>query len=776
MHSSHAQGARWVQAGPVLGLAGTGALLVALGSTVGLARSGWLCGVAAAAVVTGLLSVGLLRAQRPLGPADRITLARAVLVCGVTALALSSPLGATRWTMVALAAVALVLDNVDGRVARRTGSASALGARFDMEVDALLILVLSIDVSRQLGAWVLLIGAARYLLLAAQVVAPWLRGPAPTRYWCKVVAAVEGVVLTTAAAQVVPTGVAALAVGIALALLAESFGREVIWLWRRRPATRSRRVPPWVVTASAAVFVWSALLAPGVGPGTGAWVLEQVPIEAVALLLLALVLPGRLRSAGATTVGAALAVLVLVHALDVGFELALGRPFQPLTDWTYARSLDGLLRQSLGHGRTLALLIATALAAVTLVVLLPLALRRLASVASRRRGAGLLATSVLAAVWTTSAYLGLEARPGAPVAAAGTVRLAVQHARQIESSVHDGRRFALAASSDPLQDVSPDGLLAGLHGKDVLFVFVESYGRVALEGPTSAPVLRTLDHGTAGLRASGYSARSGFLTSPTFGGISWLAHATLQSGMWVDTQGRYDALMRTDRMTLSRAFGQAGWRTVADVPSNRGAWPDGSTFYRYDKVYGGDGVGYAGPSFSYASMPDQYTLAAFGRLELDRRDRPPVMAEIDLVSSHTPWAPLPRMVPWDAVGNGSVFDPMPAQGQSPAVVWQHPVDVRRAYAQSIAYSLDALVSFVRQSSDPDLVVVALGDHQPATVVSGANASHDVPVSVIARDPAVLHRIAGWGWQPGLRPSPTAPVWPMDAFRDRFLAAFGSGAT
>ena len=71
------------------------------------------------------------------------------------------------------------------------------------------------------------------------------------------------------------------------------------------------------------------------------------------------------------------------------------------------------------------------------------------------------------------------------------------------------------------------------------------------------------------------------------------------------------------------------------------------------------------------------------------------------------------------------------------------------------------------------LLVVLGDHQPATIVTGQGPSHDVPISVIAHDPAVLNRIAGWGFQDGLRPRPQAPVWPMSAFRDRFLTAFGS---
>jgi hypothetical protein len=294
-----------------------------------------------------------------------------------------------------------------------------------------------------------------------------------------------------------------------------------------------------------------------------------------------------------------------------------------------------------------------------------------------------------------------------------------------------------------------------------------------VQGSSFSPgVDAVLRSGTQTLRAAGFDSRSAFLTSPTFGGISWLAHSTLQSGLWIDTQQRYNQLVASDRFTLSDAFKRAGWRTVGDVPSNPGDWPQGRTFYHYDQLYNARNVGYAGPSFSYADMPDQYTLAAFQRLELAKPDHPPVMAEIDLVSSHTPWTPLPHMVPWGNVGDGSIFDGMPAQGPTPDQVWRDANSVRTMYGRSVEYSLSALISFVQQAHDDNLVLVVLGDHQPATVVSGTGAGHDVPITIIAHDPDVLARISSWGWQDGMLPGPNAPVWRMDAFRDRFLSAYG----
>ena len=137
----------------------------------------------------------------------------------------------------ALATAALVLDFVDGRVARRTGTASGLGARFDGEIDAFLILALSVYVAQTVGAWVLLIGAARYVFLAAGWLLWWMRATLPPREWRKVVAATQGVTLTIAAAGVLPADLTRAMLAVALALLAESFGRDVWWLWRHRQAS-----------------------------------------------------------------------------------------------------------------------------------------------------------------------------------------------------------------------------------------------------------------------------------------------------------------------------------------------------------------------------------------------------------------------------------------------------------------------------------------------------------------------------------------------------------
>jgi phosphatidylglycerophosphate synthase len=707
-----------------------------------------------------------------LGPADRITLVRAWLtavVAGLTAAAaagqeVTGPLAVT-------ASIALVLDLVDGWVARRTGTVTALGARFDMEVDALLVLVLSVHVGASAGWWVLGLGLARYAVLLAGLAALWLRGQVAPQYWRKVVAAVQGVALTTAASGVLVQPVTLAVLAVAAALLALSFGTEVAELWLVRDGRRHPGdVPPVgrvVGVTAALVAVWFAFAGPDRVSDLSPWSLLVLPLDAVVLLGVVAVAPARLLRWLTTTVGVGLAVVVLVRLLDLGFDWALARPFHPATEWTYAGPAAHLLADATNP-------VVAGLAVVGLVVIaagalvgLPRALRVLARPVRRHRSRSLRVCAALCAAWAVAAATGWPAGPRGTVAGTGAVGAATHQVAMARTDLGEQAAFARGLTTDALHDVPGQELLRGLRGKDVLVVFVESYGRVALEGDpqVTAPVDAALTDASARLGALGWSARSGWLTSPTFGGISWLAHSTLQTGLWVDSQGRYDRLLASPRGSLSRAFGEAGWQTVADVPANTSDWPEGERFYGFDRTYDARDVGYAGPRLGYARIPDQYTLRAFADREL-RPGHAPVMAEIDLVTSHVPWSPLPRLLDGDDIGDGSVYGTPRGLDEAGAGGGLH-----AAYGRSIAYSWRSLVSFLEAAGHDDLVLVVLGDHQPSALVSGRDAGHDVPVTVMARDPEVVARAAGWGWGAGIRPRSDAPVWRMDQFRDRFVSAY-----
>jgi len=776
---------RAVRTGPVGGLVGQVLLLTALTATVGLGPAGWVAGLASAALVDVTLAHGLVRdpAER-LGPAGWVTLARATLALGVAALTADSFVrGVPVALLVGLAALALVLDYVDGEVARRTGTVSELGGRLDGEVDAFLILALSVYVAPIAGAWVLAIGAARYVFLAAGWALPWMRARLPRRDWRKTVAATQGIVLAVAGADVLPLPLVEAALAIALAMLAESFGRDVLWLWRRRrsgartpasgtpsaPRGRIRTAVGIAFTAAAVVLVWGALVAPNRPNDISFDAFARVPLEGLIVIALALVLPRNARRVLAWIVGPLLGVLVVVKLLDVGFFAAFDRPFNPVEDWRYTSIGVETLRASIGRTRADLVVAGVVVIAVAALVLPTLALLRVTRVASGHRTVSTRAIAALGVAWALCWAVGAQLA-GEPVASTSAAELAVHEVRAVEAGLQDGARYAAAIRHDRYAHTPADRLLTGLRGKDVLLIFMESYGKVAVQGSSFSPqVDATLTSGTRQLQAAGFSAASAWLTSATFGGTSWLAHSTLQSGSWVDNQGRYDELMASDRFTLGDAFKRAGWRTVDDIPSDDRPWKDGTAFYHFDKIYNRLNVGYHGPTYAYAAMPDQFTYLALHRLELAKPHRKPVFAEIDTVSSHEPWTRIPPLISWSEVGDGSIFKTLPVDTTGSD-------DAGQGYGHSIVYSLQALFSYIENYGRKNLVVVMLGDHQPAHVVSGYGVDHDVPISIIAHDPAVFRRIAPWGWASGMRPSAHGPVWRMSAFRNRFLGAFDAGAT
>jgi phosphatidylglycerophosphate synthase len=760
----------------ILGMLATAALLGVVSATAGLGVAGWITGLATGSAAAALLVTARMRSDQPaIHPADWVTLTRAVLIAGVAGLVADSFSGPVSITaLVVLSTVALVLDAVDGQVARRTGTATPLGGRLDGEVDAFLILLLSITVSQDYGGWVLVIGAARYALLLAGWLIPWLAAPLPARYWGKVVAAVQGIVLTIAASGLLDRLAGMIAVAGALLLLTESFGRNVIWLYRTgvSPRTRSALLVP--ITVLSVVLVWGVLVAPDRIFQLTPAAFVRIPVEGLALVAIAVVLPALPRRIVAAVAGILFGLLTLIKIFDMGFYAELGRAFNPVFDWGNISPAVGVVRDAIGTRSTNIAFVALLFGLVLVIAAITASAIHITTVAARHRRATVRVLAALTAVWALCAGLSLQLVPGSPVASTSAAGLVVAQVRDTHRELREQHRFdQVLHSSDPQASIPASDLLTELRGKDVIIAFVESYGQVAVQGTTfSHGVDAVLRRRTASLARAGWSTQSAWLTSPTLGGISWLVHSTLQSGLWVDTEQLYAELVGSRRFTLSDAFNKAGWRTVSDAPSDDDYWPPGTSFYHFDKLYDRRNVGYHGPTFSYASMPDQYTLAEFQRLELTPGHKP-VMAEIDLVSSHTPWAPLPTMVPWNKVGNGSIFDPMPARSTSAITVWRNASTVQQFYGRSIQYSLRALTSWVTELNDPNLVLILLGDEQPSSIISGDWANHEVPISIVTRDPSVFRQIASWHWQDGLLPGPKAPLEPMDAFRNQFLGAFST---
>ena len=511
--------------------------------------------------------------------------------------------------------------------------------------------------------------------------------------------------------------------------------------------------------ALALLLVWVALALPN-HPGAFTWgALTLVPLDLAAAALLLLAAPRAWR-----IVAALLWAATVMKLVDLAGYMALGRALNPATDLVLVPLGWALLRDVLGLPAALGAALALVLAAWLLWRALAWAAARLAARAPGPRARPALAFGVLAA-----AGLAVAETAGRldPPGEAFTTRLAWEHVRDAVAARRALAAFRAEAAAEAARP--PETVLPALAGRDVLIVFVESYGRSALEAPAYAPRLRALLAGLEPrLAAAGLAVRSGWLASPVAGGQSWLARASALSGLPISDEARYRALLASSRRTLPQLAQGAGWRSVALVPAITRPWPE-AAWMGYDRVLAAQDLGYAGPSFGWAPAPDQFALAALERAELGPGPRAPVIAEIALVSSHAPWTPLPTLRPWPALGDGSDYR---AEGPSAEALWRDPEAVRAHYAAAVAYSLGAAVEFALRH--PEALTLILGDHPPAPFVALAP-GRDVPAHLIG-PPALVDRAAAWGWTPGLRPGPEVASRPMSGLRDALLAAFAAPET
>jgi hypothetical protein len=454
----------------------------------------------------------------------------------------------------------------------------------------------------------------------------------------------------------------------------------------------------------------------------------------------------------------AIVLLALLQFVSAAVEQILDRSLDLYFDFRHAPNLLGLYLDAAGWRGMLAI-IAGGLAAVLLLWLTARALAAIDRAMARPMRA--MAALVVGLIGLLLVALPI-AHPidSAAARAAGEQTMAAWRAFTVLHGFDT--RYA-----DALNAPQPEaGKLPGLKGKDVYLVFIESYGTVGLDDPgyrhVLDPALADFAHTVEG---AGYTLLSSRLVSPVFGGGSWLAHGTLASGIKLD-QLTNELLLNGSRLTLPRYLAAAGYRTVEVMPGIKKPDPE-ATFWGFDKHYFDADLGYAGPPFGWFNIPDQFTLKQFAAHELTP-DHAPLFAQIVLVSSHTPFAPVPPYLDdWSDVG---------AYNNEPDDVWARvyaPPDwnnLDQPYLDSIAYDLKTLSAWLK-GLDHDALVIILGDHQPPEITRVAGQPWTVPVYVLSRDADLVQPFAALGYVAGDTPPPRDNPEGMEKFLGEFLSAF-----
>ncbi|HET7594173.1 MAG TPA: hypothetical protein VFK49_01905 [Stellaceae bacterium] len=491
------------------------------------------------------------------------------------------------------------------------------------------------------------------------------------------------------------------------------------------------------------------------------WRPESEPLLLIAALAV-LALAGRsLRPLGRWLLALLLFIAALLQFADAAMLGIFNRELNLYLDLPHVPSVLGLFVDAAGPWRGSAELAAVLLAALAIIAAIAAVLKLAQRALVPPRHAAVCLAIVAMALVLGSLPVGGERLLGTRTAEA----LGDQAARLYRSwavmSGHD-RRYASALAAPQL----PLGPLPGLKQRDVYVVFFESYGTAVLDNPRYAAAVRpALDDFAATVGKAGYHLVSSRIVSPTFGGGSWLAHGSIDAGV------RLDPLLArlvaaTARYTLPRYMAAAGYRTVDVTPGIKTPAPD-HAFWGFEQSYVAADLRYDGPAFGWFGIPDQYTLAQFDAAE-DAPGHAPLFAQIVLVSSHAPFAPVP---PYVAEGHGLDLYRNIAQSE-----WQRiyaPPDWARLdqpYLASVIYDLKTLGAWLARRPGEALVVI-LGDHQPPGFIAGEDQPWTVPIHVLSRDADLVRPFKDAGYVEGAVPPSAGPFKGMETFLGDFLAAF-----
>jgi len=499
----------------------------------------------------------------------------------------------------------------------------------------------------------------------------------------------------------------------------------------------------------------------------------RLPVEltfCVLLILLARLWP----AAGTVWRGAAMILLsssALLHTIDVASRAIYGRAIDLVFDAAQIPHVLDLLASSMGWALVAPLVVAVLLVLGLILFSFARAVRPLeAGVKGAVRYArpGVLAVSTAALLGLQTADLNGVLAKTAYASSAPALKAASYHARIISLWLDDGA--TVVRDYKRMRGEIRDGetTLPRLRDVNVYLIFVESYGASLLERPEhSAEIEKIYADYAPVFDAAGTERVSTLLESPTYGGLSWLAHLTTTAGAWVDTNLEYRAYLRSDMDTLATILKRTGHRTALFMPGIKRYWPEGELL-RFDALYTAQDLDYAGVSFGYFGIPDQFTLERVPALQPQQEPR---FVQVAMISSHYPFRPIPPFIEDRAqILTPSVWaEAAEAAGSFTKQDWADPAD---GYIAGARYALRSAFDFAARHTKPEDLVIIMGDHQPWTVVSGNLGGRAAPIHVLSGRPDLLDCFRRDGYRDGFSPKRGEVLFGMDWVLQRLVAHFG----
>jgi hypothetical protein len=487
---------------------------------------------------------------------------------------------------------------------------------------------------------------------------------------------------------------------------------------------------------------------------------------------------GTLLRKGTKSIKPALTVLPFFIALSAGeafFRHIYRRPFDPIANLPLASRFAAMFLKKTDIPPAL-FITAVVGGYILLVLLLRLLLTPAASAASWCSGKQpdtrqTTRKDVPALILLLAVSFGLTPFPPL-LRTAGTVIEKIFYRQDQESNLE-----TIAEISEyPLAAEPPGDEQKLSHQPDIHLFIVESYGMtVFTNNDHRQRILPFLKDQESALHDEGLSVLSSGYLSTTFGGTSWLADASILSGLRIDSQEKYDRVIKSGSRNIIHFLNRKGYATVLSAPGTSFMTEKYLDFYSYKHLFLYDDFGYEGPYFTFGEMPDQYHLFKVKQKLLSglKEKDNPVFVEYILCSSHVPWNYIPPYLDsWDGFDSGKIyFDRSRNSWYDNS--WVSGSELFEGYDHSIRYSLETVIGYIIRYLEPQDIAVIIGDHQPKFPVSEKGADFSVPVHIVTGNETFIKGFSEISYRRGIIPPKLKGLPSLEQFLPDFLrAVFG----